>query len=126
MKKLQILLLLITVFGLAACNKEQEYNYTGLSKLTPFVVDANDVYATLTIGEQTVYISEQKMNQLLKSTAGITVLKEMADTIILRSIEFRNSNYVDALTEEEIINRFEEQIFPEGKENVTERAKRVL
>ncbi len=110
MKK--ILLVLIMVLGLAVMTGCGGDKY-------PEISNPNELYFTAKEGEYTYSITNQEVYEELKNRVGINLLLDLIDKDLLKATNNGNKSYWDAVSEEDITKKIEEEIFPRGTEDLT-------
>ncbi len=111
MKKILFVLTLLTgLVIMSACGGEKN----------PEISTPNDAYFTAKEGEYTYTFTNKQVYDELKSQVGYNLLIDMFDKDLLSATKKGNKSYMESVTEEEITEKVEEDIFLKGKENLTE------
>lgn len=111
MKKiLLIMMLLVSTFLLASCGTVEN----------PMISDPNGTYFSAKEGTNVYTVSNKKIYNILKEQVGYTTLMDLIDTDLMKNNKKDNVSYWDQVTEAEITEKYEEDVFPNGKEDLTE------
>ncbi|MCK9470565.1 MAG: hypothetical protein WC006_04920 [Bacilli bacterium] len=115
MKKiLFIVMLLASVLFLNACGSEKN----------PTISDPDADYMTVKEGNYTYTVSKGKVYEVLKGQVGFSMLMDLIDTDLLKNTKNSNgTSYWDLVTEAEVNERINKDIFPNGDEDLTEEEK---
>ncbi|MCK9470563.1 MAG: hypothetical protein M0Q88_02285 [Bacilli bacterium] len=87
-------------------------------KLVPSITDEDGVYLTINEGGRSYDISKKYMYDELKKNVGLRVLLDQVDRHLLTNHE--NGKYLNEVTDEQIDEDIDKQVFPNGKEGLTE------
>lgn len=109
------ILLLVTLFAsliaFTACGSSNKYHT---------ISNPDDLYLTAKEGSFVYTITNKKVYETLKSQVGYTLLMDAIDKDLLKSIEKNGKSYWNQVTDEEVTEKLEKDIFPNGKDKLTE------
>lgn len=112
MKKILLtFMLFISLFVMVGCGSKE--------KNPPALSNAKELYLTATEGSYTYSITNQQMYDALKRQFGVNVLNDLVDRDILKATAKGNSNYWDSITESQIEESYNKEVYPSGKEGLT-------
>ena len=77
-------------------------------------------YVEVKEGNFTYVVKKNTMYDLLKGNFGLSTIITKFDKAILQAEKLGEKSYFDSITEEEIIEAYEEAVFPDGKEELTQ------
>lgn len=109
------ILLLVVLFAsllvLSACG----------STRNPMISDPDGVYLTAKEGANTYNVTRRRVYDLLKDQVGYSMLKDVIDTDLLKNTKNNDGkSYWDLVTQAEIDEKLDADIFPNGTEELTE------
>lgn len=111
MKKL--LLVLITVFGIAiltGCKSEK----------FPEISAPDELYFSVKEGDYTYSLTNREAYNELKKNVGLNILLDAIDKDLLQATMKEGKSYWDLVTEQDITDKIEEEIYPNGTDDLSE------
>lgn len=109
-KTLLVLMLLTSMFLISAC---------GNSKKNPNISNPDAIYMSATEGGFTYSIKNKDLYTTLKKQVGLSTLLDIIDIDLLQNTKKDNVSYWD-MAKESVVERLNDDIFPNGKEDLTE------
>jgi hypothetical protein len=109
MKKILMFILMLTALVMiAGCKGEK----------MPEISNPNDIYFSTTEDGYTYSLTNAQIYNELKRQVGSNILLDMVDQDLLKSVKKGNTSYWDLISEEELNEELEKEIFPDGKEDL--------
>lgn len=114
MKKiLLVVMLLASVLFLNACGNDKN----------PTISNPEEDYLTVKEGSYTYTVNNKRVYDVLKEQVGYSMLNDLIDTDLLKNTKSEGVSFWDQVTQEEINTRLDEDIFPNGNEDLTNEEK---
>ncbi|MGD9605612.1 MAG: hypothetical protein AB7V00_05650 [Bacilli bacterium] len=113
MKKILFILMLLFVVTISVgCGDENDN--------LPSISNPQSDYFTVVEGGLTYSTSRETIYNRLKNQVGLTTMLDMVDIDLLKATAKGDSNYWNAITEEQISDAIDEAVFTAGKEGLTD------
>lgn len=114
-KTLPIIIVILVIIGIAvSCSVFSK------DKDVPAITTGDDPYFTVTEGNIQYSVTNQKIYDLLRNSYGMSTLKDLMDTDLLKTESNGNESFWDSVSEERIDEEIEKEQFPEGREGLTQ------
>lgn len=110
MKKTLLVLMTVFAFAVFVGCKSEKY---------PQISESNELYFSAKEGEYTYTLTNGEAYEEMKTKVGLNLLLDTIDRDLLQFVKRNGKSYWDSVTEEEITEKIEEEIFPSGTDNLT-------
>lgn len=111
MKKTLLLIMSVFAFAVLIGCKGEEY---------PQLSEPNELYFNAKDGNYTYSVTNKEAYDELKEKVGLNLLLDEIDKGLLKAVKKDGKSYWDSVSEDEVTKKVEEDIFPSGKEDLTE------